>query len=60
MNANMYIEMQKLQGYRTSHILHLLLSVLTMGVWVPVWALVALSNALERGKIERKIRKMEV
>lgn len=28
----------------TSHILHLLLSLVTMGFWVPVWILMALNN----------------
>jgi hypothetical protein len=30
--------------YRTNHVLHLLLTVLTVGLWAPVWALVALVN----------------
>lgn len=29
----------------TSHVLHLLLSVITVGLWIPVWILVALSNS---------------
>lgn len=28
----------------TSHVLHLLLSVITVGLWIPVWILVAMSN----------------
>lgn len=28
----------------TSHVLHLLLSVITVGVWLPIWALVAIDN----------------
>lgn len=28
----------------TSHVLHLLLSVFTAGVWLPVWLLIALNN----------------
>ena len=28
----------------TSHILHLILSIITAGLWVPAWILVALSN----------------
>lgn len=34
----------------TSHILHLLLSVVTMGIWVPVWLLIGISNSMEKGK----------
>lgn len=29
---------------QTSHVLHLLLSVVTVGLWLPVWLLVALNN----------------
>jgi len=39
--------------HRTNHVLHLILSLVTLGVWVPVWLLVAVSNSIERGKIER-------
>lgn len=28
----------------TSHVLHFLLSIITVGVWVPIWLLVTLSN----------------
>jgi hypothetical protein len=28
----------------TSHVLHLLLSVLTFGLWLPLWLIAALSN----------------
>ena len=41
--------------YKTSHVLHLLLSVFTLGIWVPVWIIVALSNAIERGKIDGEL-----
>ena len=44
--------------YKTSHVLHLLLSVFTLGIWVPVWVIVALSNAIERGKIDRELGKV--
>ncbi len=29
---------------RTSHVLHLLLSLVTVGMWLPIWLLVALNN----------------
>ena len=44
--------------YKTSHVLHLLLSVFTLGIWVPVWIIVALSNAIERKKIDRALGKI--
>ena len=43
---------------RTSHVLHLLLSLLTLGLWVPVWLLVALSNANENRKVDRELRRL--
>lgn len=59
MNPNLYLELAKIQKYRTSHLLHLVLSIITAGLWVPVWLLVTISNANERQKAERRIRKME-
>ena len=44
--------------YKTSHVLHLLLSVFTLGIWVPVWVIVTLSNAIERKKIDRELGKV--
>ena len=46
------------QRHETSHVLHLLLSVVTVGIWIPVWVLVAVSNTIERGKINRKIAEL--
>jgi hypothetical protein len=40
--------------HKTNHILHLILSVITVGLWLPVWVLVAISNSIERGKVERR------
>ncbi len=40
---------------RTSHVLHLILSILTLGFWAFIWLIVALSNSLENWKINRKI-----
>jgi hypothetical protein len=42
---------------KTSHVLHLLLSVITAGFWLIVWILVAISNASENSSIDRKIKK---
>ena len=29
----------------TSHVLHLLLSIITAGIWLPIWFLIAQNNA---------------
>jgi hypothetical protein len=42
---------------KTSHILHLLLSVITFGFWIIAWIIVALSNSMENSGIDSKIEK---
>lgn len=42
---------------KTSHVLHLLLSIVTAGLWVVVWILVAVNNSIEGGRIDRRIAK---
>lgn len=44
---------------RTSHLLHLVLSILTVGLWIIIWLIVALSNNMENSAIDRKIQKGE-
>lgn len=39
-----------LERRKTSHVLHLLLSIITCGIWIPIWVLVAVSQANERRK----------
>ena len=40
---------------KTSHVLHLLLSILTAGAWVIVWIICGLSNSIENRRIDRLI-----
>jgi Na+-transporting NADH:ubiquinone oxidoreductase subunit NqrC len=47
----------KRNDQNTSHILHLILSVITVGLWVPVWMLVAVSHGIERRRIDAQIAK---
>ena len=42
----------------TSHVLHLILSLVTVGLWIPVWIIVALSNSIENRRIDRKVGKL--
>ena len=42
---------------KTSHILHLILSIVTAGLWIVIWLLVGISNANENAKIDGKIKK---
>lgn len=43
---------------KTSHVLHLILSLITAGFWVPVWIIVCISNAIENYKVDRQIDNM--
>ena len=63
---DLYVQLNKLQNARpVSHILHLLLSIVTGGFWLIVWVLVAAStpsieaNAREQIKLKKKIEKLE-
>jgi len=42
---------------KTSHLLHLILSIITAGLWVVIWVLVGLSNYMENARIEKQIEK---
>lgn len=42
---------------RTSHLLHLFLSVITLGFWTVIWLLVGINNAIENARIDRRIEK---
>lgn len=44
----------ELQHRRTGHLLHFFVSVLTVGVWVFVWLLIAASNIHDRNVIRRR------
>lgn len=44
---------------KTNHLLHLIVSFLTVGLWVPVWVLIALLDSLTNMNINRKLRKLE-
>ena len=49
----------KRADHKTSHLLHLVLSVITAGIWIPVWFLVALRHQLTRDSIDRKLGREE-
>lgn len=57
-NLGKLLEAQnKITKYETNHILHLLLSVFTAGIWIPFWILTAVSNGIERAKGDRMLKK---
>ncbi len=42
---------------KTSHLLHVILSFFTAGIWIIAWLIIAISNSSENSKIESKIKK---
>ena len=55
-NAVILLEMRK---RRTSHLLHLVLSIFTGGLWVFIWALCTILNMLHNAELARKIDKIQ-
>ena len=47
--------LKELNKYKTNHILHLLLTLLTGGLWLIVWIIIADYNATKRRKIEEEL-----
>jgi len=43
---------------KTNHILHLILSIVTGGIWIILWILVSIGNASERKQANNKIQKL--
>lgn len=41
------------RGYRVNHILHLLLSLVTVGIWIPVWILLMIFGGEKRRVINK-------
>ena len=44
--------------YKTNHLLHLVLSIITAGLWVPIWILKAIGNSIERSFIDHQLNKL--
>ena len=42
----------KKQDHKTNHILHLILTILTGGIWLIVWILVVFNNNIKRSEID--------
>lgn len=40
---------------KTNHILHLILSIITGGIWIIIWIIVTISNSSENTGIDKKI-----
>lgn len=57
--TEIYTDMQKMErlyaAARTNHILHLLLSIFTGGLWLVIWLFVAADNTQKRRTLGKKI-----
>lgn len=49
----------ELLRHKTNHVLHGGLTVITFGLWLPVWTIVTLNNAIIRRRLEVKIATLE-
>lgn len=59
MNPDFMILQLQQRKKKTSHVLHLLLSVLTGGVWLIIWALCSIANASQNSKIDKEIEQVQ-
>ena len=44
----------EVQHHRTSHFLHLVLSIISAGFWLPVWLVVSANNCWTRNRINKR------
>ena len=48
------VALEDMKRYKTNHILHLLLSVVTLGIWVIVWLFITSDNTTRRNIIRKE------
>lgn len=53
-DAQALLHLTELAQHKTNHVLHLLLSLITLGWWVIVWLIAYASTTSDRNKIHRK------
>ena len=59
MNPDFMILQLQQRKKKTSHVLHLLLSVLTGGLWLIVWLCCNIANASQNSKIDKEIEQVQ-
>ena len=52
----MLIAQNNLNQAKTNHILHLILSIITVGLWIPIWVIITLNNNSKKTIIENDIK----
>lgn len=61
LNNFSYMEMDlknKINSTKVNHILHLILSIVTAGIWIVIWFLVAISASSERAGYNQELKKL--
>lgn len=58
-NAQLIIETEKLSRTKTSHIFHLFMSIISVGMWLPIWIICAIGNTSERKSIEKRLKELD-
>ena len=43
---------------KVSHLLHLFLSIITFGLWIPIWVLITISASIEQKRLSLKLKKL--
>ncbi len=56
-HGKMIAAQNRLERMETNNVFHLLMSIITIGTWIPIWVLVAINNALERKRLIKLIEK---
>ncbi len=49
----------KRADYQPAHVLHLLLSLISLGLWLPIWLIVAISHSSVRSQIDAALRRKQ-
>ena len=47
----------KVDRHKTNHILHLILSIISLGMWIWIWCAVSADNCIKRNRILKKYNK---
>ncbi len=57
MDAKSHYLLEKRKKFETNHILHLLVSIFTIGLWIPVWVIVGICNSIGYKEADQELKK---
>ena len=58
MDRKFMMQMAKVEKLRTPVVPHLLMSIITCGIWLPIWMILAMITAGQRKVAEKELEKM--